>query len=124
MGQRIKISTKFDCTCTGITGHCRSSDVVTWTKQRNQQRNYETLTQIIGLYTQPQNLSKPQFDSNAKKWFFEFETEFEGIFRTGTDELGILKNTCRGTPMITGLTEPDPPGSTLEPEENIWFEVC
>jgi hypothetical protein len=75
------------------------------------------------LYTQPQNLSLPVYDSDQGTWSFEFETEFEGIFRTGTDELGVLKQSCIGTPMITGLDEKDNLLPTLVPEQNIWFEI-
>lgn len=123
MGLRVKITTKFDCTATGVTGHFRDGNQAQWNRRRNQQRNYETLTQIIGLYTQPQNLSLPVYDSDQGTWSFEFETEFEGIFRTGTDELGVLKQSCIGTPMITGLDEKDNLLPTLVPEQNIWFEI-
>lgn len=123
MGQRIKVQTKFDCTTTGVTGHFRHGDTVTWHKQRNQQRNYETLTQIIGLYTQPQNLTPAEYDAQSQTWTFVFEIEFEGVFRTGTDELGILKQTCRGTPMVTGLDESIDLGCQLDPDCNVWFEI-
>jgi hypothetical protein len=123
VGLRVKITTKFDCTATGVTGHFRDGNQAQWNRRRNQQRNYETLTQIIGLYTQPQNLSLPVYDSDQGTWSFEFETEFEGIFRTGTDELGVLKQSCIGTPMITGLDEKDNLLPTLVPEQNIWFEI-
>lgn len=120
---RVIISTKFDCTATGVTGHFRTGNQVQWIKARNQQRNFETLTQIIGLYTQPQNLSDPVFDADNGHWSFYFETEFEGIFRTGTDELGVLKQSCNGTPMITGLDEQANLEKTLIPDQNIWFKI-
>lgn len=123
MGLRVKITTKFDCTATGVTGHFRDGNPIQWTKRRNQQRNYETLTQIIGLYTQPQNLSLPMYNVEKNTWSFDFETEFEGIFRTGTDELGVLKQSCVGTPMIVGLDEQAGIALTLIPEQNIWFEI-
>ncbi len=123
VGLRVKVKTKFDCTATGVTGHFRDGNPDQWHRRRNQQRNYETLTQIIGLFTQPQNLSLPVYDSNLGIWSFEFETEFEGIFRTGTDELGVLNQSCVGTPMITGLNEHGDLAATLVPDQNIWFEI-
>ena len=123
VGLKVKITTKFDCTATGVTGHFRDGNQAQWVRRRNQQRNYETLTQIIGLYTQPQNLSLPVHNADHGTWSFEFETEFEGIFRTGTDELGVLKQSCIGTPMIQGLDEQSGLDMTLIPEQNIWFEV-
>lgn len=123
MGLRIIVKTKFDCTATGVTGHHRHGDAAVWNKARNQQRNFEALTQIIGLYTQPQNLSQPEYDSDKKLWQFTFETEFEGIFRTGVDELGVLKQSCHGTPMIVGLDEADVDEPILIPEHNVWFEI-
>lgn len=123
MSLRVKITTKFDCTATGVTGYFRTGNHDVWLKHRNQQRNFETLTQIIGLYTQPQNLSLPVYHTDKGTWCFEFETEFEGIFRTGTDELGVLKQSCRGTPMITGLDERSELELTLIPDQNIWFEI-
>ena len=121
MAQRIRVTTVFDCTGTGVTGHFRTGSPQHWHRQRNQQRNFETLTQIIGLYTQPQNVTSPRRQDHT--WSFEFECEFEGVFRTGTDELGILKQTCAGTPMITGLDEAPNTGAVLTPDHNVWFEI-
>jgi len=63
---QILCRTFFDCSPTGITGHYRPSQVPftdgagntinnqhDWTFARNQQRNWETLNQLISLRTQP-----------------------------------------------------------------------
>ena len=136
MGMRIKIVTKFDCTNTGVTGNYRSSRLPLktlqnhsietesdWQRARNQQRNWEAITQFIGLYTQLLSITTTQFDSTLQTWSFEFETEFEGIFRDGVEDLGLLYSSCQGIPMVTGLAEQPDIGRTLKPRENIWFEL-
>jgi len=62
---RILCRTLFDCSATGVTGHYRPSQVPfedsagntianqhDWMFARNQQRNWETLNQLISLRTQ------------------------------------------------------------------------
>ena len=62
---KIRCRTLFDITATGITGHHKPSripftdnsgqlilDERSWNRGRNQQRNWETLTQLISLRTQ------------------------------------------------------------------------
>jgi len=130
---RIKVTTKFDCTTTGVTGNFRPAQLplVTatglkittydeWNHARNQQRNWETITQLIGLYAQLENIT----DCVARQdtWEFEFETEFQGVFQRGNDELGALKNSCADVPMVVGLNEKSLQDSCLVPDQNIWFE--
>ena len=58
----IQITTDFDCRPTGVTGHLRENllpftdqlgqqvtDISSWVRSRNQQRNWETIMQLIGL---------------------------------------------------------------------------
>lgn len=130
---RIKVTTKFDCTTTGVTGNFRSSQLPLttstglkihtqeeWNRARNQQRNWETITQLIGLYTQLENIT--ECFKNQDSWEFEFETEFEGVFQCDDDNLGALKNSCTGVPMVTGLNETQIRNCWLDPGQNIWFE--
>ena len=62
---KIKVSTRYDCRRTGVTGHYRAGSAQftdlagqpvvnqpTWNRSRNQQRNLETLTQLVGMRTQ------------------------------------------------------------------------
>ena len=62
---KYAVQTFFDITATGITGHFKPAkipfrdaagntitDLESWTRSRNQQRNWETITQILGLRTQ------------------------------------------------------------------------
>jgi hypothetical protein len=131
---KIRVDTYFDCTATGTTGHFRQvqlpminrtgdtiADEAAWNRSRNQQRNFETLLQLIGLYTQPLELSTPTVDIQTQLWSFEFEVEFEGIFADSTDNLGLLKQQARNVPMITGLGEQRSLPRQLIPDVNIFF---
>ena len=131
---RIQIATHFDCTATGTTGHFRHTQLplkdragqtitneAEWNRSRNQQRNLETVLQLIGLYTQPLNLIGPTHNQDTTMWTLEFDVEFDGIFTTESDSLGLLKQQAQGVPMITGLTESAPLSRQLEPGTNIFF---
>jgi hypothetical protein len=132
---RVKVICHFDCTYTGVTGHYRAGrvpfldragqeirDDMSWARARNQQRNYETLTQLIGLFTQPLNISQPIYDSKQKTWEFSFEIEHPGIFEHLGDSLGLLKHQSRGVPMILGLNERSDLEQNLIPDINIKFQ--
>ena len=135
---KILCKTQFDCTYTGVTGHFRTSEIpfkdragqaitseADWHRSRNQQRNWETLMQIIGLRTQPLNITRPKHQNGV--WEFEFDNENENAFGQGSnaDSFVGLKGDCEGVPMIVNLNEE--PG--IKPmliatgaEQNIWFE--
>jgi len=130
----VKVVCHFDCTLTGVTGHYRAGkipfrdragqwikDELSWTKARNQQRNYETLTQLIGLFTQPLNISTPEYVPHNQSWQFTFEIEHTGIFEHQGDSLGLLKHQSRGVPMILGLNERSDLEPILLPGINIEF---
>ncbi len=136
---KIVCRTLFDCSYTGVTGHFRASEIpfvdqagqpvsdqTHWHRSRNQQRNWETLMQIIGLRTQPQNITKPECKSQT--WCFEFVAEAEGVYSlTGNeDPLSGLKQDCIGVPMVVGLNEKSnmlPRISIDGADQNIWFET-
>ena len=131
---RIQCQTLFDITATGTTGHVKPSrmpffdeagtritDVESWNRSRNQQRNWETVTQLISLRTQVNNLIVPtQIDG---QWQFEFEVDNENLFSTDTDPLNILKEDCTGVPMLTGLNESAVDSVFLAADKNIWFTL-
>lgn len=135
---KILCRTFFDCSATGITGHFRPSqvpfsdhsgreiqDLSSWNYARNQQRNWETLTQLISLRTQP--LSVTSLGQNGGTWSFEFEVESSLVYSTSgqEDDISGLVNECAGVPMITGLTESLTQETVLitqGPDQNIWFE--
>jgi hypothetical protein len=134
---KIQCRTLFDCTRTGVTGAFRASEIPYqdragqpvhnhehWHRSRNQQRNYETLLQIFGLRTQPQEISQPQLINGM--WQFDFVSESEGVFdmHNNPDPLAGLLVDCEGVPMVTGLGES--PGiatvlTTQGDQQNIWF---
>ena len=125
---KIKIRTLFDITATGITGHFKSSkhdfkDQESWNRARNQQRNWETLTQLLNLRTQIMEITVPVNDNNF--WSFEFESEFN-VWDTGSDPVGVLKTDSAGVPMLRELNNnPDIEAFlvTEGPRQNVWFDV-
>jgi hypothetical protein len=131
---KIQCQTLFDITATGTTGHVKPSrmpyrdlagtkitDVEQWNRSRNQQRNWETITQLISLRTQVDNLQEPTMIQD--RWQFEFEVENENLFDNGIDGLAVLKTDCSGVPMLTGLNESINIGTVLVIDKNIWFTI-
>ena len=134
---RYACQTLFDITATGVTGHFKVTrmpfkddagreitDQTSWNRSRNQQRNWETLTQILGLRTQLFDMTDPVRDRSGSSWMFEFETETSGTFGPDSDPTEILRADAEGVPMILDLdNRPDllPVLRTQGPEQNIWF---
>ena len=131
--------TLFDITATGITGHCKSSkmpfrdctgrmisNVESWNRSRNQQRNWETITQILGLRTQLFNLTDPIRDQTGTRWMFEFETETDGVYGPESDPVAVLRADAAGVPMLTQLENTTDLAQVLitqGPGQNIWFAL-
>ena len=129
--------TQFDITATGVTGHCKTSRMpftdqagqqihneTTWNRSRNQQRNWETITQILSLRTQVFGLSTPVQDTTGTRWMFEFETESDGIYGSETDPTQVLRQDADGVPMLRLLNNDfdiEPYLVTQGPRQNIWF---
>jgi len=131
---KIQCQTLFDITATGTTGHIKPSrmpfrdhagttitDTESWNRSRNQQRNWETITQLISLRTQVNGLTTPAKIENC--WQFEFEVENENLFDNGSDSLAVLKADCGGVPMLLGLNESADIGTMLTVDTNIWFAL-
>lgn len=136
---KIQCKTLFDCSRTGITGHFRISaipfedqtghiinDQQDWNRARNQQRNWETIVQMISLRTQPMDISNTT--TNKGVWEFSFEIETPGVYSANgaIDNYDSLLSECEGIPMIVGLDE----AGKLEPilitsgaSQNIWFST-
>ena len=129
--------TLFDVKATGVTGHFKVTrmpfvdqagqhihDQVTWNRSRNQQRNWETLTQILGLRTQLFDVTDPVRDKSGTSWMFEFESDRDGVFGPDSDPTQILRTDAEGVPMILDLENRSdllPVLRTTGPEQNIWF---
>jgi hypothetical protein len=132
---RFSCTTLFDITATGVTGHFKSSrvpfedrvgntvnDVADWNRSRNQQRNWETVQQIIGMRTQILQSTVPS--RTGSSWHFEFETETPGVYGTDDDPVAVLNSDATGVPMLTDLdnhADLAPFMITSGPEQNIWF---
>jgi hypothetical protein len=133
----IKCQCTFDITQTGVTGHFRESMIPfndkqnnqirseqEWYKARNQQRNFETLIQLLLLRTQIINITEPK--RIGDRWEFEVILEAESAVATFDDVLGILKNDASGVPIILGLEEENLDKSEIVIDgnfQNIWFDV-
>lgn len=133
---KIRVTTSFDITPTGVTGHFRPARLPfndlsgqsvnnenDWNRSRNQQRNWETLTQLISLRTQADH-SYPV--AHKQRWTFDFDIDIETALSDGNDPVALLKQDCAGVPMLTGLKEKKNVANTLEimgKNQNIWFEV-
>jgi hypothetical protein len=134
---RYACQTLFDITATGITGHFkpnkipfrdRAGQTITntesWNRSRNQQRNWETLTQILGLRTQLFEVTDPVQDSTGSRWMFEFETDRDGVFGSDTNPTEVLELDAASVPMLRELNNDpdiDPFLVTTGSRQNIWF---
>jgi len=131
---KIQCQTLFDITATGVTGHIkpgrmpftdqagnRITDTESWNRSRNQQRNWETVTQLIGLRTQTVDLNVPAKNNDC--WQFDFEVDNENLFLDNADPLAVLKADCNGVPMLVGLTETQALIPLLNIDTNIWFTI-
>ena len=107
---KIICSTLIDIT---VTKNIRSTN----NKERNQQRNWETLTQLISLRTQVTVYTEPKTLDDAslavlglnrrasRIWTFEFGSEFADIYDISGEPLAALIQDCDNVPLITGLGE-------------------
>lgn len=93
--------------------------------KRNQQRNYQSLLQVIGLRCQPMIISEPvmypdekmedfekdfeqKFGTNfttGNVWSFMFAVEQEDVFLSPTGPCGLLFEDAHNVPIVTGLLE-------------------
>lgn len=122
---RYSCQTLFDITATGVTGHYKSASrlsVDEWNHARNQQRNWETLIQIISLRTQVFELTTPVEHNGC--WTFEFTVETLGVFGTDDDPTKVLRMDADGVPMLNFSTDQQQ-STTLKTQgadQNIWFQ--
>ena len=137
----IQCRTLFDITVTGVRNHTNRThlpfddqagqvvaDECAWNRSRNQQRNWETINQILSLRTLPENITVPvpQPTPRGLEWQFEFDVPDVTAVSQGDHDLVLLLRDCESVPMITGLTETaelSPELRTQEPAANIWFSL-
>lgn len=144
--------TLIDITKTGIVSNYRPEipmfvddadqivrDNETWNRSRNQQRNFETIIQIIGLRAQPLFLQPPtsaELDLNTLRfgikhrgthrvWTFRFAVEHNQVF-DGEYPLQSLHSDINQVPCILNLRETanieDSVYITAGNNANIYFE--
>jgi hypothetical protein len=99
-------------------------NVADWNRSRNQQRNYETLLQLLGLRAQLFELTNPVCDQGV--WEFSFVVESDAVYGAShsTDPLAGLCQDCEGVPMMIDLDEQTgtiPQIATQGERCNIWF---
>ena len=115
-GTVFQITTLVDITATGVVRSIGQRDV-----ERNQQRNWETVLQVLGLRTQPHIISFPytimytesdihrvfgNFNSGDHTvWRFEFHADQPGAYGTELGAVAGLTEDFEEVPIITGLTE-------------------
>lgn len=96
-------------------------------RARNQQRNWDTLNQIISLRCLPENISSPEkiTTQTGRYWMFQFEIMDAAAVSSPQDPVGLLAADSKDVPMITGLDEDSGIGTVLDPgpEGNIIFQI-
>lgn len=127
--------TLIDITPTGVITHTSEKEL-----ERNQQRNWETVQQIISLRTQPTIISTGVIDDDVNRyyfgvnykgrqkiWSFKFAVEYSDIYQEGADKFGLVKYDFNITPAILNLTETAKPERALfypkGPWNNIYFKT-
>jgi hypothetical protein len=111
--QRYIGYTLVDITATGITRSRGDNEL-----ERNQQRNWETVMQCIGLRTQPLDIKTPvlldydfEFDFGEmytapySVWMWSWSVERDGIYDLPGQAMGGLVKDFEQVPVITGLAE-------------------
>ena len=112
----FQLLTLVDITATGVTRAVEGKEL-----ERNQQRNFETVLQVLGLRTQPQVRRWPMvldFSEEDVRYFFgemytgpqrvwkmDFSADHPGAYALGDEPLANLEKDFEQVPVITGLQE-------------------
>ena len=127
--------TLVDITNTGVT-----RDRAGQALERNQQRNWETILQCIGLRAQPMHMVSrveelelehmdfgEMYTGRHRVWSFAFTVEHADAFASGTDPLALLHDSFDQVPIICGLNETArfilPIFWTAGAIKNIYFKI-
>ena len=110
-------------------------------KQRNQQRNWETIHQLLSLRAQliefnylsmvSADVAEYAFGVNYvgthNIWAFDFAIEHEDVYALNHDKFGVLKDDFKIAPIILGLDETATPPLPLfyasGADKNIYFKT-
>lgn len=146
--------TLIDITRTGVVSNFRKEiplfvddasqivrDAASWSRSRNQQRNFETIIQIISLRAQPVFLEPPKksivdlamskfglaYTGEHTVWSFRFSVEHASVFDKQKGDLISLLTDMHNVPCITDLTETvniaQPLFNTQDEYTNIYFGI-
>ena len=98
--------TTFDITVTGVRNNFNinrlpltdtsGQTIITreqWHRSRNQQRNWDTINQLVSLRTLPHSVSMPQCQDtgDVRLWDFEFSIDQEDSLAEGDNMFGSLE---------------------------------
>jgi len=111
---KIVIKTLVDVTRTDVRRKGQGD-----TSKLLQQKNYETLLQVINLRSlidansdpsvETRDITKEKFGSRYKGehrvWTYEFTIDRDEVFLDGDDPIGLLKEDFRSVPVLGGLSE-------------------
>ena len=108
--------TLVDVTATGVVRHTVEHEL-----QRNQQRNWETVLQCIGIKAQPQLIETScqefeidehgshvfgeMYQGPQRVWLFSFGVEHDDVFLIDHDPVAGLNQVFEQVPIICGLQE-------------------
>lgn len=128
--------TLIDITATGASSKSKNQH------KQNQQRNWETIFQIINLRTQCTVIAYPTspksvhikshsfgsyYSGYHNCWKFIFSSETTNVFGSHSDPVEMLKHDFDNVPVIQGLNESaaliDPVFYTNSILKNIYFKV-
>lgn len=136
MTLQVRCTTRFDITVTDVRNNFSRSrlpfcdatgkmieDATAWNRSRNQQRNWETINQVISLRILPENITKSYkiVENNQSWWVFEFSVAQEAAIEFDLDPVGMLYKDCQNVPMLIGLDEDPEQQGQLVPKVNVYF---
>jgi len=115
MGNNYEVYTLYtlvDITPTGVT---RGPDSL----RRDQQRNWETVLQAVGLVAQPTDVTEAAYieapmewcefgefyEGEHRVWAWRFSVEHADVFALGDNPVGRLEELFEQVPIICGLEE-------------------
>lgn len=112
--QHITGVTLVDITRTGVIRNRPDYDI-----ERDQQRNWETVMQCVGIRAQPFDIVGPvsqtvdldgsdfgeMYSGEHRVWFWSFSVEHPGVWSRGDDQLYYLNHDFNEVPVIMGLNE-------------------
>jgi hypothetical protein len=129
--------TLIDITNTGVTSYTSATQ-----KERNQQRNWETIFQVVSLRSTTSGFSYfgseiedvtkfsfgVNYSGNHRIWSFSFTSSDPAIYQIAQDRYGQLKDDFSIAPIILGLDETATPPMPLfypsGPFRNVYFSMA